>query len=137
MGHNNSPWKIKQPCSADWNRMRGDDKRRFCEGCQKFVHNVSAMSREERTAFADPANSRECIFICQRTDGKIADLSLLAVFRRWFPFLRLASWTALVALLPLALTGCMGVQYKPMLGEPRPVPTNNTTPDGQIAPENK
>src|SRR5204863_1333498 len=98
MKSNNSPWTIKQRCSADWGTMRGNDKRRFCENCQKFVHNVSAMSRGEREKFADPANMRECVFYSQRNDGEIADLSFLARLRRYFPFLRLACWSALVAL---------------------------------------
>ena len=125
MNSNTSPWTIKQRCSADWDSMRGDDKRRFCEHCQKFVHNVSAMSQGEREAFADPANMRECVFYSQRRDGQVADLSFLVKLRRWFPFLRLACWSALVALLPVALTGCMGVRC-PRPGEIRPVQPDTT-----------
>jgi hypothetical protein len=100
--------------------MRGDDKRRFCEHCQKFVHNVSAMSRAERQTFADPDNMRECVFYSQRGDGEVADLTLLVRLRRCFPFLRLACWSALVAFLPVTLTGCMGVRC-PRPGEIRPI----------------
>src|SRR5438046_9900678 len=108
--------------------MPGDDKRRFCEHCQKFVHNVSAMSRTEREAFANPANMRECIFYCQRSDGEIADLSFLARLRRWFPFLRLACWSALITLSPVTLTGCMAVRC-PRPGDLRPVqPHADPTP---------
>jgi hypothetical protein len=88
--------------------MRGDDKRRFCEHCQKNVHNVSAMNEKERAEFAKPLHQHECVVYFQRPNGMIADLSLLSFVRRWFPFLRLACWSALVALLPVALTGCMG-----------------------------
>lgn len=129
MKPNTSPWEIKQPCTADWEKMRGDDKRRFCEHCQKFVHNVSAMSRTERAAFASPANRGECVLYCQRTDGKVANLSLLVRLRRWFPFLRLACWSALVALLPVTLTGCMGVRCRP--GDIRPIQPNATPTSSQ------
>lgn len=126
---NTSLWKIRQPCSADWDKMRGDDKHRFCDHCQKFVHNVSAMTRTEREAFANPANMRECVFYCRRTDGEVADLSFLASLRRWFPFLRLAGWSALVALLPVALTGCMmGKRCEPPRSvTPRSSQTTNQT----------
>jgi hypothetical protein len=111
--------------------MRGDDRRRFCDHCKKFVHNVSAMSQPEREAFASPANAQECIFYCQRDDGKIADLSFLTKLRRWFPFLRLACWSTFVALLPLTLTGCMGVRPpQNMITEPTPqtdVPSSSQT----------
>lgn len=56
---------------------------------------------------ADPANMRECVFYCQRASGEVADLSFLAKLRRWFPVLRLACWSALVAALPVTLSGCM------------------------------
>jgi hypothetical protein len=35
--------QVNKPCPADWNQMAGDDSRRFCTHCQKFVHNLSAM----------------------------------------------------------------------------------------------
>jgi hypothetical protein len=126
MKPNPSLWTIKEHCSADWNQMRGDDRRRFCEHCRKFVHNVSAMSSAERAAFANPANQRECVFYSQRPDGGIADLSLLARFRRWFPFLRLVSWPWLVAILPATLSGClmMGVRCQPGVTPIQP----NTSP---------
>ena len=123
MESNTSPWTIRQQCSANWEKMPGNDKRRFCVHCQKFVHNVSAMSRTERESFASPGNMKECVFYCQRTDGGVADLSFLARLRRWLPFLRLAYWSALIALLPVALTGCMGVRC-PRPGDIRPIQRN-------------
>jgi len=102
-------WTIAKPCTANWETMRGDDRRRFCEQCRKHVHNVSAMSAPERAEFAAAPGER-CVIYFQRANGDVADLSLLARLRRWFPFLRLASWSTLAALLPVLLTGCMGVR---------------------------
>jgi len=128
-----SPWTIKQRCAADWEKMRGDDKRRFCEHCQKFVHNISAMSRAERTAFADPANMRECVFYSRRSDGEVADLSFLARLRRWFPFLRFACWSTLASMLPATFTGCMmaGKRCEPLPFEVRPVQPDATPTSSQ------
>ncbi len=120
MNSNTSPWTIKQRCTADWEQMRGDDKRRFCEHCQCHVHNVSAMTRAEREDFARPENMQECVFYSQRSDGEVADLSFLVRLRRMFPFLRFVYWSALVGLLPVTLTGCMGVRC-PRPGEVRSI----------------
>ena len=38
---------IVAPCDADWNAMAGNDKIRFCESCQKNVHNLSRMDDRE------------------------------------------------------------------------------------------
>jgi len=114
--------------------MRGDDKRRFCEHCQKFVHNVSAMSREDRDVLARPENMQECIFYSQREDGEMADLSFLARLRQAFPLLRLACWSALVSLLPVTLSGCMGVR-RPYPGEIGPVQPG--TPETSSQPTNQ
>lgn len=127
MNSNTSPWTISQHCTANWEQMRGDDKRRFCEHCQRHVHNVSAMSPTERETFARPENMRECVFYSQRNDGEVADLSFLVRVRRWFPFLRLACWSALVALLPTTLTGCMMGRRCPP-GEIRPIQPETAPP---------
>lgn len=83
------------------------------------------MTREEREVFASPAGMRECIFYSQRSDGEVADLSLLAKLRRWFPILRPACWSVLVAILPVGLTGCMmGVRTDVKV---TPIPPNTST----------
>ena len=35
--------KIASPCSADWERMEGTDRVRFCAECKKNVFNLSAI----------------------------------------------------------------------------------------------
>src|SRR5881227_3232173 len=39
--------KIASPCDRSWDAMRGDDRKRFCEGCRKHVHNLSSMTSGE------------------------------------------------------------------------------------------
>lgn len=39
--------QVPTPCPANWDEMSGDSTRRFCTGCRKFVHNLSAMSSDE------------------------------------------------------------------------------------------
>src|ERR1043165_184240 len=109
MNPENSPWKITRPCTADWDQMAGDDRKRFCGQCGRHVHNVSAMTSAERAEFAKPANQHECIAYIYRANGTPMDLSIWTRLRRYVPFLRLVRWSALAALLPAVLTGCMGV----------------------------
>jgi len=89
------------------------------------------MSRTEREVFASPANVGERVFYVQRTAGEMADLSFLMRLRQWFPFLRLACWSALVALLPVILTGCMGVRC-PRPGAIQPISQNDAPNASQV-----
>jgi len=87
------------------------------------------MSQAEREVLARPENMQECIFYSRRADGEIADLTFVARLRGWFPFLRLAGWSALVALIPTVLSGCMmgkrcGQKATPV---PPPATTNQTS----------
>ena len=36
--------KVASPCPADWDRMIGDERVRFCGQCELNVYNLSAMS---------------------------------------------------------------------------------------------
>jgi hypothetical protein len=37
--------RVASPCPASWGTMRGDERTRFCEQCQRHVYNISAMTR--------------------------------------------------------------------------------------------
>jgi hypothetical protein len=39
--------EIRNPCPAPWEAMRGDERRRFCTHCNKFVHNLTEMPSDE------------------------------------------------------------------------------------------
>ena len=39
--------QVPDPCPARWDEMVGDDRRRFCAHCQKYVHNLTAIPRDE------------------------------------------------------------------------------------------
>jgi hypothetical protein len=65
------------------------------------------MSQRELADFVKASNEPACVTYYQRRDGEVAELSFLALLRRWVPLLRLAFWSTLVTLLPATLTGCM------------------------------
>jgi hypothetical protein len=64
--------RVASPCPMDWDRMVGDEKRRFCEHCGLHVHNLGAMTREEAMALlAQASGGRVCARFYRRADGKV------------------------------------------------------------------
>lgn len=63
--------KIASPCSADWNRMYGDEKVRFCGDCKLNVYNLSGMSNKDAQDLVQRTEGRLCVRYFQRTDGSV------------------------------------------------------------------
>ena len=57
----NASLMIGSPCEADWDAMVGDGKIRFCESCQKNVHNLSRMDDREIRRHMGEAAGHFCI----------------------------------------------------------------------------
>lgn len=79
--------RVASPCSADWNKMEGNDRVRFCSACQLNVYNFSAMTeREIRRLIQDHEGRRLCGRLYRRKDGTIltrnCPVGLRAVVRR-------------------------------------------------------
>lgn len=63
---------IAEPCPADWSRMSGDEKRRFCGQCQLHVYNLSAMTDKEAAELLTGAEGeRLCVKFYRRYDGTV------------------------------------------------------------------
>lgn len=62
--------RIASPCGADWEKMTGDDRVRFCGECKKHVYNITNMSRREAEALLTE-NASACVRFFQRADGTI------------------------------------------------------------------
>lgn len=132
--------KIVRPCTADWNAMAGDERKRFCEQCGKHVFNLSAMTGPEGKAFAEETQGRECVAYVQSAEGTIATPN---PFERLMMRVsgRLPRMAAMLSiLLPAALASC--VNRKPTnqpvtpgtpMAPPNPVTRHITEdPDGQM-----
>jgi hypothetical protein len=52
--------KIVSQCSTDWDRMSGDEKKRFCSECDKFVYDFSQMTRQQIEAIVSIHQGRMC-----------------------------------------------------------------------------
>jgi len=63
--------RVASPCSADWDEMYGDDRKRFCGDCKLNVYNLSGMTRDEAEALVINAEGRLCVRYYKRADGSI------------------------------------------------------------------
>ena len=64
--------------------MTGDDKRRFCEGCQLHVHNLSAMSPPEQQALLTKRSGRQCVAYVMTDDSIQVRSSTWLLLQRLF-----------------------------------------------------
>src|SRR6188472_3153808 len=74
MSRFNSPLnniRIASPCSADWEQMYGDDRKRFCGDCKLNVYNLSGMTRDEAETLITNAEGRLCVRFYKRSDGSV------------------------------------------------------------------
>lgn len=63
--------RIASPCSADWEKMIGDERVRHCSQCNLNVYNLSAMSGLEARDMVAKHEGRMCVHFYHRKDGTI------------------------------------------------------------------
>ena len=97
--------QIAQPCRADWNRMTGDQRARFCGSCHKNVYDISQMTRADAQNLIQQKEGDVCVRLYRRPDGTVITADC-PVGRAATP--RPLWWgvAALVALISSGLAGC-------------------------------
>jgi hypothetical protein len=63
--------RVAVPCRADWERMRGNERVRFCDQCSMNVYNLSNMTRKDAEALILSTEGRLCVRYYHRVDGSI------------------------------------------------------------------
>ena len=87
---------ILNPCQEDYGAMRGPAQRRFCDKCDKHVHNLSEMTEREATALLGAQDgARICVRYRVASDGRV----------RFRPEARRAGFVALISFAMAACTG--------------------------------
>jgi hypothetical protein len=121
--------RIASPCSANWDEMYGDDRKRFCGECKLNVYNLSGMTRDEAEALVMNAEGRLCVRFYRRLDGSILTSDCPVGWARLKHRTRLYA-AAMASLLMALFTGMLFVfmfsKNKPMIGGfhfPLPTPT--------------
>ena len=119
--------QVNQPCPASWESMRGDDRMRFCEGCGRYVSNLSAMTRAEAAQLLEGCASagRLCVRFERSADGMVQTLDYRHPPRRTGRGWRF--WTALGACLATGTAAANAFIFRSALRLPppfgRPQPT--------------
>ena len=93
--------EIRTPCPANWDQMEGDRQTRFCQGCQKHVHNLSAMSADEAERLVCQNAGRLCVRFERDLEGRVLTLDYRGTTKRRWTW---KVWT-LVALAGALITG--------------------------------
>ncbi|MFB9243668.1 hypothetical protein IV454_28705 [Massilia antarctica] len=116
---------IASPCTASWDKMKGDDRVRHCKDCNKNVFNLSAMAQADAAALlADNHDGKLCVRFYQRQDGTVmtsdcGDSPRAAVRQAW----RKLPFMAGAAMLALSAAGCAVSDPVPVSTVDAPAPT--------------
>ena len=65
--------RIASPCSANWEEMFGDERKRFCAECKLNVYNLSDMTRRDAENLLIASEGRLCVRYYRRADGTVLD----------------------------------------------------------------
>lgn len=63
--------EIASPCSADWDKMFGSERKKFCSECSLNVYNVSEMTQTEAENLILRSEGRLCLRLYKRADGTV------------------------------------------------------------------
>ena len=120
MSHSRLPLdviQVAEPCHESWDQMAGDDRVRFCRGCNKHVHNLSAMSRTEAERLVCESVGDLCVRFARTQAGQVRTLEYQPAIgrRRGWRF-----WTAASTCVAGLVAGVNG--YVLARGRPAPPP---------------
>jgi hypothetical protein len=74
---------IDEPCGESWEAMPGDETARHCARCDREVHDLSAMAREDAQRLVDGADGPLCVRFRRREDGTLASRERSRGVARW------------------------------------------------------
>ena len=123
--------KIASPCSADWNEMYGDDRKRFCGDCKLNVYNLSGMTRDAAESLIMNSEGRLCVRFYRRADGSIitedCPVGWAKVKQRTRVFAT-AAFSMIMALFSGVFLVSLFTKQKPLMGDLR-IPFTTPTPE--------
>jgi len=143
--------EIRERCPASWDAMRGGAEARYCQGCQKHVHNLSAMTREQVRALLESCGDAGdlCVRFSRSAGGMVETLDYRRREER--PGRGWRFWATLGACLAAGVAAInaavvrTGITLPPPFGRPQttvvmgriampPAATPPPTPPAPIAP---
>ncbi len=109
--------QIASPCSANWDEMKGNERTRACDLCQKNVYNLSAMTRDEAVALIKEKEGSLCVKLYRRYDGTLLTSDCPVGIKeraRWLWWKVTTVAAAVIA--SVTLTGCGSKSDRPIQG---------------------
>jgi hypothetical protein len=67
-----------EPCHADWDRMKPEERGRFCESCRKPVHDLTQYTPEEADQLLTGSATPACVRASILPDGQVLTRPSLA-----------------------------------------------------------
>lgn len=104
--------RIDKPCPANWDKMAGDEKHRFCEHCQLHVHNLSEMTTQEQVTFMKAPGERKCVIYSAPTNAKPVDAGT------WLTFQSATGWRKAIAAMLAAAFSMFAASCRTTMGSP-------------------
>jgi hypothetical protein len=127
--------RIASPCSADWDAMRGDDRKRFCGECKLNVYNLSGMTQYDAEHLLRMNEGRLCVRYFRRPDGTVLTQDCpvgWAKVKQRVTFITAAVFSMIVSLFGAIFLVSSFRRPEVTMGSiayPRPTPTPAPTPD--------
>ena len=142
--------RIAAPCPADWDRMLGNERVRFCGQCSLNVYNLSGMTKSEAESLIAGTEGRLCLRFYRRRDGSIitkdCPVGLRAIGRR-VSFIAKAIASAVLTFMasagihnavesfsPFPTGRTMGVMMRPVDSPSQITDRENAPEVGQLVP---
>ena len=98
--------EISSPCTANWDEMKGTEQIRYCSECDKYVYNLSEMTRREAEELVVSSGDQMCARLTRDLKGQTLTVESL-------PPVRLLGWkpgrvanavvSALISITPAAV----------------------------------
>ena len=88
--------EVAAPCHADWEKMQGDERARFCQDCKLSVYNLSDMSKVDAENLLHAYEGKGlCVRFFRRKDGTILTDNCPVGLRR-LRKIAIAKWSAIL-----------------------------------------
>ena len=116
--------KIASPCSANWEEMYGNERKRFCGDCNLNVYNLSGMTKYDAENLLMSSEGRVCVRYFERSDGTVLTADCPVGWAKVKQ--RLSVCTTAIFSLFIALAG--GLLAVSMLRRPTEIVRRLTTP---------
>lgn len=102
---------VERPCDLDWDSLPGTGSVRVCPRCDKAVHNLSAMRREEAERVVAASADSLCVCYDRDAKGNILTVDYAVPPRR--SGRRTRRWVGLGAAIALLAAACQAFLLRP------------------------